>query len=213
MERVDSLWRVGADGTAQDFERWDDGPGTTNLGWGVLYRAHAPDGAALADTWARIGDFELINYSTSEGVLGSDGGPKTLKLAVKRAMEYADHTVQRYATASAGDVGNPNYLIDYRSELNGTHYVNDSWFALPNLYIYTVDPTTANYIKSVYMRTATDHQAGGTILAYPPSRTSNTYAWGGSAGTWPAIPFMFGQWKARSGHIRLSPFLYLRQPI
>jgi hypothetical protein len=185
-------YAVWPDGSEEDLERWEDGAGLQELGWSYS-TGQVLQMAAMAEAYARVGDVELMNYSTSEGISGTQGGPKTLKLAVTALMKYADHTFQRYAAFGGTGVGDPNYLIDFRNELAGRHLVADTWFALPNLYFYTVDQTTATYIKSVYLRTATDQQAGGAIPAYPASPSSNTYAWGGSAGTWPAIPFMFGQ--------------------
>ena len=178
------------DGTPQDFVRGTMGDGPSS-GWGYS-AGQVTQMSAMADMYARAGDLELINYSTSEGTHGTEGGPKTLKLVVKTMGEYATHIIQRYATTLEAEAGNPNYLYDFRDENNGEHMVGDSWFALVNLYFHIVDQTTADFIQSVYLRQAPD-QLGGTIPAYPASPTSNTYAWGGSAGTWPAIPFMFGQ--------------------
>ena len=183
---------IWADGSGQDLERWGDGANLQHLGWsyssGVIHQM-----SALADIYGRTGDMSLFEYSTSEGVNGTDGGPKTLQLTVEALVNYADHTFARYATTNGGDVGNANYLLDFRSELGAEHVVSDTWFALANLYIAQADPTAAAHIRTVYLRTATDQFAGGTIPAYPAVPTANTYAWGGSAGAWPAIPLMWGQ--------------------
>lgn len=176
-------YNVYADGTPGEFYRWPDyGPST---GWD--YASYIiGDMIDIADALARTGDYELYDYSTSvghnDGHHDTSGGPKSLELIFTTFLQYADHTIMRYATASAGNNGNANYLIDSYDDIHGDSFVSDSLVVLANLYFQSA------WAKTVYMRTATN------TVAYPANPAASGWSvWGGPWGAYPGVMFMFAQ--------------------
>jgi hypothetical protein len=55
----------------------------------------------MADHLARSGDLSLYNYSTSEGLYGTQGGPKTLLKALQHVAGQTNGTVIQYASTVA----------------------------------------------------------------------------------------------------------------
>src|SRR5262249_11286723 len=132
---------------------------------------------------ARTGDFELYNYSTSVGYNGTAGGPKSLLQIATLFAQYVNHDVMRYGTDQAGNNGNANYLIDSVDDIGGAAYVDDTYLALANMYF------RSNYLKSIYLRTASG------APAYPPAGgvTGGWTPFTGEWGIYPGVLFQFGQ--------------------
>jgi hypothetical protein len=184
-----------SDNTAGETYRWND------VGW-VGHAFHYPGMAIstyieVADAFARAGDTELYDYSTSLGDnsgLTPAGGPKTLFGISSKFLDHVDETLLRYATASGANNGNPDYLIDSVCELCSESYVHDTNFAPGNMYWRNAR------ITSLYTR-----QAGSTP-AYPATVASWGSTCDGFCGSWGALPgvlFMFGQMEDSAA----NPFL------
>jgi len=176
-------YNVYPDGTAGEFYQWPSfGPCN---GWD--YASYIiGDMIDIADALARTGDTELYTYSTSvgrnNGNHDTSGGPKSIQQVFTRFLEYADHTVLRYGTATAGNNGNANYLIDSFDDVHSASFVSDSLVVLGNLYFQSA------WAKTVYMRTATN------TVAYPAVPESSGWnVWGGAWGAYPGVMFMFAQ--------------------
>jgi hypothetical protein len=136
----------------------------------------------LADAFSRTGDNELYTYTTSEGYNTTEGGPKSLKAIIQTHLQMMNHTIVRYGTSNASDVGNSNFIIDNVYEPTGWHHVGDAWIVgLANRFYKD------NSFNLVSRRT------NSTITSYPsiPSSTG-VDGWMGDYGTFPGILFMFG---------------------
>lgn len=191
--------------TSGELSRWDSfNPTVRQASW--AYPASTlSDCIAIADAFARIDDDELFNYSTTEGLQGTEGGPKTLKNAVINHAKLMDHQIQRYATDVAGEATDPDYLIDGECESdtsicnpNGAAFrsVRDIGFALGNGF------WRDSYLRSVYMRTAAN------MPGYPASPETGGYdAWGGTASAFPGMLFMYGDMADnQTAHPGLDPY-------
>jgi hypothetical protein len=170
------------DNTIKEFNRWE--PTIPTLGW--TYAALMIGAmSTLADAFARNGDLELYNYSTSLGRAehGTAGGPKSLSGMITLFMQYVNHTISRYGTDQAANNGNPNYLIDSEDGVGAYKYVDDTYFPLPNLFYKSA------FNKSIYLRTASG------APAYPPGGgvTGGWTPFTGEWGIYPGVLFQFGQ--------------------
>jgi hypothetical protein len=174
------------DGTTSDQSRWEDFGGGVGSDIGWQYAAlNIGSLATMADAFARTGDYELVNYSTSAGADGTSGGPKSLSQMVNLFMGYVNHTVNRF---TPGHAGNNNYRIDTVDLAAGGSgdTADDHSFSQINLYY----KNTTN--KSLYMRTAS-----GTP-PYPTTYSTGGWeAWNGEWGIYPAPLFMFGQMEGQ----------------
>ncbi|MCC9135062.1 PA14 domain-containing protein [Pontibacter silvestris] len=145
--------------------------------------------AALADVMARTGDTELYNYSTSEGMHGTEGGKKSLRMAFETYLSQVDGSVKRYAISVKS-----NNIINHISKDKKLHWVKDIAAAVPNNY------WKSSYIRGVYTR------SGSGSVAYPgpgekPSLASEgpiACPWGGTGAIYPGILFMFGQMDGKT---------------
>jgi hypothetical protein len=157
----------------------------TSLGW-------------LAERFARLGDYELLDYSTSDGFGGTEGGPKTLQAAVQTHLDIARHAIIRCGRATASECNNVNARIDYHYPGDSTtgwttgqdplwHSIEDTYpITLLNIY-YRNDAW-----KSSYLRTATGS------LAYPTNpANSGVNAWMYDYGILPGHMFMFAQMEGK----------------
>jgi len=176
-------YNVFADGTPGEFYRWENG--FPVLGWDYAMMVVGPM-VTTADVLARAGDTELYDYSTSNGRNNGNhdtsGGPKSLLQIITTCNQYTDHTITRYGTATAGNNGNSNYLIDTNDEVSGEQHNSDVDLVIANLYYQNA------YNKTIYMRTAS-----GTV-AYPASPVTGGWGvWGGAWGVYPGVMFMFAQ--------------------
>jgi hypothetical protein len=184
------------DGTDQDFKRWTST--MPSRGWQYV-ASQVGWMLALADGFARIGDTELFNYSTTEGKYGTAGGPKSLKQVIKIWLEHVNGTVVRYGTDQSANVGNSSYKIDSVDELAKIAYNRDTWIAPANVFYKD------SFFKAIYMRTASG------APPYPSNPSTGGYdAWGGIVGAYPGVLFMFGQmegkvWPYPSAAVSASP--------
>jgi hypothetical protein len=174
-------YAVFPDGTDQEYKRWSDYDNSPTLGWSY---AGLKIGAmtSIADHFARIGDFELYNYSTSNGIYGTGGGTKSLKKVIGLHMSVVNHTEIRYGTADASRNGNPEYLIDSVDELFGEERNSDIYAGQANIFYKDA------FVKSIYTRGARG------APAYPADpATGGWEPWGGEWGVYPGALFLFGQ--------------------
>lgn len=174
---------------AQEFIRWEET--YPSLGWAYA-SSLIGSMAVLADAFARIGDLELFQFSTSEGFSTSagtmtpDGGPKNLLAVMTHHAKYVDKSIARYGTDQASRNGNPAYVIGPVNVLNGEAWVNENFWMQANLYYR--DP----YLQSIYLRTAPNSHP------YPANpSTGGWFGWTGCCGIYPGVPFMFGQMQGK----------------
>ena len=166
------------DGSLGEFERWEKN--VPNRGWtyAVLITGSM---LTIADHLARAGDTELYEFETSQGALGTAGGPKSLESLVEDVLAYADGTYSRFGTDSPRRVGSKKRLIDVEDRLNDWAYVHDTMLIQSNVYFRN------EYISSVYTRKAPG------APPYPPNpRHGSGDPEGGEWGIYPGMLFMFG---------------------
>jgi hypothetical protein len=172
-------YNVLSDGTIGEIGRATD-DGLPGLGFSYVGMA-VGSLITLADAFARNGDFELYQYSTSDGKYSTTGGPKTLASVITTFVGMVNHTVTRY---QGGHGGEANYIIDPTDPIEPADRVMDTYVAQANMYYRNA--TT----KTLYMRTA------GSAPAYPanPSNPGGEgSAWMGEWNVLPGALFMFGQ--------------------
>src|SRR5690606_14942986 len=92
-----------------EYHRWSSD--LPDLGWAY---AASLVGTMIttADHFARQGDTSLYDYVTSDGAVGTEGGPKSLLLTVYALGQHVDGTFQHYGTDIQDRAGNEAYLID-----------------------------------------------------------------------------------------------------
>ncbi len=171
-------------GYVGSFKRWS----TNNPTLGLIY-AFTSFGllVQVADVAARGGDTSLYDYTTSDGMCGSEGGTKNLLFALTSLANHVDHTFVRYGTDQSGNNGNASYIIDSVNDLTGDAMVFDHVVAQANVYYRN------NYLKTIYMRTAPG-QNGYSLPGYPANPwDGGYYEWGGSWGNMAGVLFMHGQ--------------------
>ena len=176
-------YSVFPDGTDSDAHRWKST--APALGWayagGMLAQM-----ATMADHLARAGDAELYNYSTSEGMFGTAGGPKSLHQVITTYMNHVNGKTMRYATTQSNQVGDENYRIHSIDKLANEARIHDTYLTPANVFYKD------NYLKSIYMRTASG------APAYPYRVASAGFSvYGGEQGIYPGILFMFGQMEGK----------------
>jgi hypothetical protein len=121
---------------------------------------------SLADAFARLGNTELYNYTSSAGIQGTDGGPKSLQAAITTHYQMLDHQIIRYRSPDTST--DPNEIIDSDCDQNTTtcnftgdqHSIGDVYATPANNWYKSA------YFKSIYMRTA-PLVGGGTVPQYP----------------------------------------------
>lgn len=178
------VYSVYPDGWMAEFRRWLPNKGS-NAGHelGYTYTANVlGQMITLADALARAGDTELYDFETSDGLYGTEGGPKSYLFAIESMGRYLDGTYERYGTNKSSRNGDEDYLIDSVFE-NGEYYsVHDVMFAPANLYY------DSDYIRDIYTRT------GKGMPGYPEDEAPNGShtVWAGESGTLPGVLFMFG---------------------
>lgn len=173
------------DNTDSDYRRWTDS--IPSLGW--AYSSHMTGAmAVLADHFARAGDRELYEYSTSEGFEGLTpaGGPKSLKNVITHHYRFVNGEEKRYGTKDSSKVGNPDYLINSVDPMSGQSWVYDTFMLQTNVYFKD------EFIRSIYTRTAAD------TPSYPeqPS-TGGFHPWTGLWGTFPGVMLMFADMEGQ----------------
>lgn len=168
------------DGWTGEFERWrEDLP---DLGW-AYSTYNVALGSMTADLFARHGDDALFEFVTSDGVHGTEGGPKSLHGLLRAHAGYLDGTYERYGTNEKRHEGEDDYLIDGTHEPSDWYSVHDISAVVANRYYR--DP----YLRDVYMRTAPG------VPPYPeePATQGGNNPWSGVWGIYPGALFMFGQ--------------------
>ncbi len=118
MFRETMMFGYNPQGYWGDFQRWRDSAPDLGLWYSASYNYAF---ALLADMLARRGDFELYEYSTSDGINGSEGGPKSLLTSLRHWIQYGDNTFERYGTDDPGRNGNQAFRIDNRAVRSGSN--------------------------------------------------------------------------------------------
>jgi hypothetical protein len=195
-------YNIWPDGTMGDLHRWNDNGDPCKGFWYTA--SQSEDMAAMAEAFARTGDFELYNYTTSEGYAGTAGGSKSLKTAIRTHQGLANNSVKRYATTNATEATDPRYLIGSdcsafpstgKRSASPWRGVNDIWGAAIANRFYK-----DNAIKDGYMRRGTG------FPGYPKSPNHSCgSAWEGAHCTFPGILFMFGQMEDQSSPYPSAP--------
>jgi hypothetical protein len=185
-------YSVFPDGTHADFRRWTDTkPG---LGW---HYAGTMLGSLvnIADHFARAGDPELYQFSSSEGLFGTQGGPKSLDKAIKLFLGHVNRTVVRYGTSDPAKNGNPTYLVSSVDSLSREARVHDTYMAPANLFYKD------SFVRSIYTRSA----SGAPPYPATPSNSGEGSAWGGEWNVYPGILFMFGMMEGKVSPYSAAP--------
>ena len=171
-------YSVYPDGTLGEYERCGD---WNNPAQGFFYGFKNINlYVVMADALARKGDMSLFAYSTSEGIHGTQGGPKTIMTPLMRVVNNAtNNTPIFYKDLS------PNNRIDIQNETGNVHNPFDIIMAIANKYFNSAT------LKDCYMR-----RAPGAI-PYTANRLATSakvgMPWGGPGATLPGILFMNGQ--------------------
>lgn len=181
------------DGSVGEFERTE--ANATEQGWQYAMIL-VNNLLSIADHQARKGDFELYDYTTSQGKGPTVGGSKNLKLISELMVKLIDNTSLEWYHQNETNLGNANYRINGVDAINNRHYVHEIWISLSNTY------WKSNFIKRRYTRTEP-----GTV-PYPNDNPSATpyqdlhgagsmAPWHGGFGSYPGVLFMFGQMDGR----------------
>jgi hypothetical protein len=192
------------------YQMWSEGQ------LGDLYRWHQDGGSPckgywyageqmghilmLAEAFARNGDSSLYEYVTSDGIYGSQGGSKSLKLAAQHFQNMvrgaANGGVNRMATTNASKATDLRYRID--GDCNDYTATGESgsfnWDGIEEVFVAIGNRFwNDNAIKTGYMRQS-------PYAAYPtspngPGGCGSTYE-----GPWcilPGVLFMWGQMEGK----------------
>jgi hypothetical protein len=162
------------------YAMWPDGSVVEKFRWSVnnlVSHAYSypltnvGDVLSIADHLARSGDTSLYEYSTSEGMFGTQGGPKSLLKALKHIAGQTNGSIIHYASTSP--TSDPAKIIDATTNCNSISYV---YIANNNFY-------KDAHIKATYSRAL---PSGSWCSGGYEERS-------GSWGTYPDTRFMFGQ--------------------
>jgi hypothetical protein len=177
-------YAVFPDGTHADYRRWTDTkPG---LGW---HYAGSMIGTliTIADHFGRLGDLELYQFSTSEGLFGTEGGPKSLDKVIKLFVGHVNQTVTRYGTSDPAKNGSSTYLVSSVDALSREARVHDTYMAQANIFYKDA------FVRSIYTRSA----SGAPAYPATPSNSGEGSAWGGEWNIYPGVLFMFGMMEGK----------------
>jgi hypothetical protein len=187
-------YNVWPDGVMGDLHRWNDNGHPCKGFWYTA--SQAEDTAAMAEAFARTGDFELYQYVTSDGYAGTAGGPKSLKTAIITHQGLANASVKRYAATDEALATDARFLINSdcsrfpTTGIVGSYAwrgVNDIWAAAIANRFYK-----DNVIKAGYMR----QRASDSGYPASPNHSCGS-PWEGGHCTFPGVLFMFGQMEDR----------------
>jgi hypothetical protein len=168
-------YAVWPNGAVFDQMRWKNGI----VSHGYLYSAAAIGSAlTIADHLARAGDTSLYEFSTTVGMFGTEGGPKSLKKAMQHLAGQTLGTIIEFASTTA--TSDQSKIIDAEMDETRIDYV----FLSNNVFYKDA------MIKSGYTKALPNSWASG---GYDPRS--------GDWGTYPDIRFMFGQLEGQ-----VSPF-------
>ena len=182
-------YSVFPDGTYGEYER-DGDYGNPNQGAFLYGSINVQCVTLLADALARRGDFSLYNFSTTDGVHGTQvptgGQPKTLFTVLNKYAQTDVGSPSIYHGAV-----DPLNRIDINNEVQSTTYtINhvtwDYLLGVANKYYQS------QFLKDVYLR----HSNVGA-MPYPTTRLSSAgkiwVPWSGTGAEYPGMLFMFGQ--------------------
>jgi hypothetical protein len=171
---------VYADGTTSEYRR-NNGNGTTDpyqLGT-CYYSVIVWESAVIfADLLRRNNDDSMYEFMTSDGIHGSEGGTKNIRLVIETTIEHCTSEVLRYCKAV-----NVDQLID---TMNGTsyRYLPEVPLSLANRYY------NEQRIKDCYLLTlAGSNTYSASGWTYPTGGAANS--WGGALGSYPDFVYMF----------------------
>jgi hypothetical protein len=116
-------------GQVMDQFRWNPGSaGSTaaTMAHGYYYAGAAIGSSiSVAEYFARSGDTSLYTYSTSEGMFGSQGGPKSLLKILQHYAGLTNDTIIEFASPTATtDVRKKIDAVDEIAKTNQVTYVN-----------------------------------------------------------------------------------------
>ena len=166
------------DGTMAEYNRNGD-YGVPQMG--MLYSATNIEALILiADALARTGDFELYDYETSEGIWGTEGGNKSIKLLIENYYKQVAGINERFYNSAKKE-----NKLDAIHDQQGKQWISDIWFSMANRYY------RSEFFQDVYMHrhpNAPEFQGSKLGTSGPIAN-----AWSGSASTMPGYLFMFGE--------------------
>ncbi len=141
------MFGVHPQGYMGDFERWWNN-NRIEPEQGLAYASGcAAEVIRIADVLARTGDMELYEYTTSQGLAGTEGGAKNLLFVVQALQGYLDGTYDRYGSDQAAHNGVLEYRIDGQRLLRNGHQLFFEGALVPaNTYYEN------QHVQDVYMR-------------------------------------------------------------
>lgn len=178
-------YNVGADGTVWDQARWQRG--NAQSGWNY---ATTTIGSIInaVDHIARTGDTELYEYSTSEGLHWSAGGPKSLLKVLQRYSNMALNNIHVYASTTSTTDASKKIDPDGNSPESTQRLISDIAFVQANVFYKD------SLVAQVYNRSLPTNPASS---GYDP--------WGGDWGNLPGARFMFGQMEGKVWPFTIEP--------
>ena len=196
-------YQIWSNGTIGDSYRWHE-DGYTNNNASACSKGYGyPIGQfgsilMVAEAFARTGDLELYDYTTSEGAHGSAGGSKNLLLGMTALANQGNGTVARMGTTSATKATDVRYRLDPDcSDFTTTgepgsanwHTSQDISLAIGN-----------RYYKSTAITQAYRRQRSGdsSYPSNPPGWSGGGTAWEGADNSLPGVLFMWGQMESQA---------------
>lgn len=188
-------YSVFPDGTYGEYERNGD-YGNPNQGAFQYGCINLQSIVMLADALARKGDFSIYQFSTTDGVHGTQvpagGQPKSLLTVLTRMASNALGSPGQYW----GNVAPLNRIDINNENTNTTYTINhvtwDYLLASANKYYQS------SYLKNVYLR-----RANGAV-PYPTTNLTSAgkvwVPWSGTGAEYPGYLFMFGQMETTNAY-------------
>jgi len=171
-----SVW---PDGTYVDIHR--DGPGAANA-W-AYPMSYMGSMSAVADALARSGDVSLYEYSTKDGIEGTESNTEQPAKSIDRVINHlagqVDGTIIKYGT------GETQQVINTTNTAYGGVDTSEYFFIQSNLFY------KSNYIKAIYTRTAPG--APEVTTTEPSGFDRHTGDWG----TYPDVEFMWADLEGK----------------
>jgi len=162
---------VWPNGAVRDQDRWGNGQ-TPQVGY-TYAGTTIGSIVTIVEHLARDGDTSLYEFSTADGMFGTQGGSKSVLSVLQHYAGLTNGSIREYASTTL--TSNPKFLIDHTAELGGKNVIAYINMAPANLYYK--DPS----IKKAYQTPIPRSYASG---GYDPR--------GGDWGSYPDILFMFG---------------------
>jgi hypothetical protein len=195
IDRTKLFWEewlkfsVFPDGAVGEFERNNV---AGNVQRGFNYNAYNLESLlTVVDAMARVGDTWLYDYSTTDGIYGTEctiEPAKSFKMVVETYLDLIEHKRDWYC--DEGEVI-PEHLIDHTSETGaeiGKQWVGEIYFApVANRY-WKDSRITAGYTRS----NPTSIQYGSNFGSAGPYGGP----WRGFQSTWPSVLFMFSEMES-----------------